>query len=216
MTQVYIIGKNQVPNSLKKTSGFQISFVDNAYALKNKLSVGGEKVVVVYLPFIEQRHFDMYSYLQKSNKSTQVFFVVNELSGPMKIRLKTDRKFIVLWRTEEHQLLNDIHSYLQGKEIEMREGKRKGHNKTPLVAPTTLPVGQQKSFSPVTGGQFKNISENGTCVTVSNTTYKKKDFVNLTYQNSAGEFKSVEGQVRWQKTNSDGKSQDLGIQFVTQ
>lgn len=216
MTQVFVIGKSQLPPALKKENRFSLALINDPYSLKNRLQVEGEKIVVVYLPFIEQRHFDMYSYLQKSHKNTQIFFVVNELSGPMKIRLKTDRKFIVLWKTEEHQLLNDIHSYLQGKELELREDKRRHHAPKPLVAPSTLPIGKTNTFKPIRGGEFKNISENGTCISVKNTTYKKKDFVNLTYQNKAGEFKSVEGQVRWEKSSSDGDSQELGIQFVTQ
>lgn len=217
-THIFIVGTATVPAQLKRNQGFECSLIENPYNLRTALNeVSGEKVIVVYLPFLEIRHFDIYTYLQKNNHNVKTFFVVNELSSSMKIKLKTHQEFIVLWKTEEGNLARDIEAYLEGKKLELRQDKRESHENKALLSPSLLPLGSEnKGFQPILGGAFENISLNGSCLKINAPFYTKKDFINLTYQNKEGEYVSVEGQIRWTRWNETEQSQELGVQFLTQ
>lgn len=217
-TQIYVTGLGQIPKHLKKVPEFQCHLVQNPYDLRLNLgTTSGEKIVVVYVPFLEVRHFDIYAYLQKNYHNVKTFFVVEELSYTMKNKLKGFQDFIVLWRTEEMHLARDIQSYLEGKRIELRQDRREAHTHGALVTPSLLPPGMEnKAFQPILGGKFDNISLNGSCVKVRAPFYSKKDFVSVTYQNKEGEYVNVEGQVRWTQWNEKDQTQELGLQFLTQ
>lgn len=217
-TQIFLTGISMIPKQLKKDADFQCHLIANPYDLRLSLGAAdGEKIIVVYLPFLEIRHFDIYAYLQKNYANVKTFFVVDELSSNMKTRLKTFQDFIVLWKTEELHLARDIKSYLSGKKLELRQDRRDPHTQGTLVTPSLLPLGMEnKNFQPILGGKFDNISTNGSCVKIRAPFYNKKDFVNLTYQNKQGEYVKVEAQVRWTKWNERDHSQELGVQFLTQ
>lgn len=217
-TQIFITGTQKIPMQLKNEKTFNCAVIENPYNLRSALqSADGEKIIVVFLPFLEIRHFDIYSYLQKNIPNVKTFFVVNELSSSMKIKLKTHRDFIVLWKTEEANLAGDILAYLEGKSLEMRQDKRESHENRAMVSPSMLPLGvENRGFQPIMGGSFENISLNGSCLKIKAPFYTKKDFVNLTYQTKEGEYVSIEGQVRWTKWNEREQSQELGVQFLTQ
>lgn len=217
-TQILITGTQKVPAQLKNENTFTCQLIENPYDLRNHLSEDQqEKVIVAFLPFLEVRHYDMYSYLQKTTRNLKIFFVVNELSSSMRVKLKNHQNFVVLWKTEEHHLHKDILAYLDGKKLELRQDKRETKKQGTLLSPSSLPLGMEnKGFQPILGGQFENISLNGTCVKIKAPFYHKKDFINLTYQNNAGEYISVEGQVRWSRWNETESSQELGVQFLTQ
>lgn len=217
-TQIFLTGLAHIPRQLKKETDFQCQLIQNPYDLKFSLgATEGEKIVVVYLPFLEIRHFDIYAYLQKNYQNVKTFFIVDELSYAMKTKLKTFQDFIVLWKTEEVHLARDIKSYLEGKKIELRQDRRETHSQGALVTPSLLPPGMEnKAFQPILGGKFDNISMNGSCVKVRAPFYNKKDFVSVSYQNKEGEYVNVEGQVRWTKWNDLEQTQELGLQFLTQ
>ncbi|WP_295903740.1 PilZ domain-containing protein [uncultured Bdellovibrio sp.] len=218
MTQIFITGTQKIPNQLKNEKTFNCTVIENPYNLRAALhGTNEEKIIVVFLPFLEIRHFDIYSYLQRTIPNVKTFFVVNELSSSMKIKLKTHRDFVVLWKTEEANLANDILAYLEGKSLQLREDKREPHENKAMLSPSLLPLGMEnKGFQPIMGGSFENISVNGSCLKIKAPFYSKKDFVSLTYQNKAGEYVSIEGQVRWTKWNEGEQSQELGVQFLTQ
>lgn len=217
-TQVYLIGLNQIPQILKSEKKFECQLMENPYNLREALQQGsGEKIVVVYVPFLEVRHFDIYAYFQKTIPRVKTFFVVTELSGSMKIKLKSYREFIVLWKTEEQHLARDIKAYLEGKTLELRQDKREDSSYKTMISPSLLPSGMEnRGFQPILGGAFENMSPSGSCLKIKAPFYAKKDFVSLTYQNKEGEYVSVEGQVRWTRWNSQEQSQELGVQFLTQ
>jgi hypothetical protein len=217
-TQIYLTGISIIPKQLKKDAEFQCQLVENPYDLRLSLGqTSGEKIIVVYLPFLETRHFDIYAYLQKTYANVKTFFVVEELSFAMKSRLKTFQDFVVLWKTEELHLARDIKSYLSGKKLELRQDRRDTIEKGALLTPSMLPPGMEnKAFQPILGGKFDNISTNGSCVKIRAPFYNKKDFVSVTYQNKEGDYVAVEGQVRWTKWNESEQSQEIGLQFLTQ
>lgn len=217
-TQIFITGTQKVPTLLENENTFICQLVENPYDLRNHLTEGQqEKVIVAFLPFLEVRHYDMYSYLQKTTRNLKIFFVVNELSSSMRVKLKNHPDFVVLWKTEEHHLHKDILAYLDGRKIELRQDKREAKIQGTLLSPSSLPLGMEnKGFQPILGGQFENISLSGSCVKIKAPFYNRKDFINLTYQNSAGEYISVEAQVRWSHWNEAESSQELGVQFLTQ
>lgn len=217
-TKIFIIGSPKIPTQLKKDKTFDCNLVDNPYNLRASLqNTPNEKIIVVFLAFLEIRHFDIYAYLQKSIPNVKTFFVVKELSHSMKTKLKTDDKFIVLWRTEEENLARDIHAYLNGKRLELRQDRRENHEKNGLLSPSMLPHGTEHiGFKPILGGSFENISLNGSCLKIKAPFYKKKDFVNLTYQTKEGDYITVEGQIRWTQWNESEQCQELGIQLLAQ
>lgn len=215
---VFVNGIAKLPAQLKNERSFECTLIENPYNLKEVLKeFEGDKIVVVYLPFLEIRHFDIYAYLQKNNKNVKTFFIVNELSQSMKSKLKGHQDFIVLWKTEEHHLVRDIKAYLEGRSLELRQDKRENHESRTLLSPSLLPSGQStREFQPILGGLFENISLNGSCIKIHVPFYNKKDFVNLSYQNKQGEYISVEGQVRWTKWDEELRVQEIGVQFLTQ
>ncbi|KYG61114.1 hypothetical protein AZI85_09165 [Bdellovibrio bacteriovorus] len=217
-TQIFITGTPTVPNVLKKENTFDCHIIENPYTLRSALqTTKGEKIVVVFLPFLEVRHFDIYAFLQKTIENVKTFFVVSELSSPMKMKLKTFKDFIVLWKTEEAHLAKDIQAYLNGKNLELRQDKREVHERRAMLSPSMLPLGTgNRSFQPILGGAFENISLNGSCVKIKAPFYQKKDFITLSYQTKEGEYVNVEGQVRWAKWDEKSQSQELGVQFLTQ
>ncbi|KHD87155.1 MAG: hypothetical protein OM95_16045 [Bdellovibrio sp. ArHS] len=217
-TQIFITGTSTVPQVLKKENRFACHIIENPYALRSALQMTeGEKIVVVFLPFLEVRHFDIYSFLQRTIANVKTFFVVSELSAPMKMKLKSFKDFIVLWKTEEAHLTKDILAYLDGKNLELRQDKREAHPRRAMLSPSQLPLGaENRSFQPILGGDFENISLNGSCLKIKAPFYQKKDFVTLSYQTKEGEYVTVEGQVRWAKWDENAQSQELGVQFLTQ
>lgn len=216
-TNIFVIGTHTIPKQLKAEDNFSCTLIENPYDLRTKLTEGsGENIIVVYLPFLEIRHFELYSYFQKALNNVKTIFVVNELSESMRIKIRSHRGFIVLWKTEEAQLAQNIHTYLEGKNIELRQDKREPYGIKALLSPSLLPAGvENKGFQAILGGSFANLSSHGSCLKIQAPFYTKKDFVNLTYQNKEGEFVSLEGQVRWTKWNEKEKTQELGVRFVT-
>ncbi|MGZ3769573.1 MAG: PilZ domain-containing protein [Bdellovibrio sp.] len=218
-TQIFIVGNSQIPTALKKEKDFNCHIVSNPYNLRSSLQqTTGEKVVIVFLSFLEIRHFEIYDYLQKTNTNLKIFFVVEELSYAMKTKLKSHNEFIVLWKTEEANLSRDIHAYLNGRKLHLRQDKRESHQKNGLLSPSILPHGSNvnKNFQPMLGSHIKNISLNGSCLKIKANFYEKKDFVSLTYQSKEGEFITVEGQIRWTKWNALENCQELGVQLLAQ
>ncbi|MEN0060127.1 MAG: PilZ domain-containing protein, partial [Bdellovibrio sp.] len=139
-TQVFITGMHQIPPQLKKDRRLQCHVIDNPYNLRDQLDAhSGEKIIIAFLPFLEMRHFDIYNYLQKKHRDVKTFFVIDELSSAMKIRLKSREDFVVLWKTEVHNLNRDIHAHLDGKKLELRQDKRENHDNRALVSPSLLP-----------------------------------------------------------------------------
>lgn len=216
-THIFITGTQTIPSQLRKEQNYKCTLVENAYDLRVHLQeTQGEKIIVAYLPFLEIRHFDIFAYLQKNIANVKTFFVVDELSAPMKLRLKSNRDFVVLWKTEQHHLAKDIQAYLGGKDLELRQDKREEHSKRPLISPSLLPAGlENRGFQAILAGSFTNISPNGSCIKIKAAFYNRKDFINLTYQTKEGEYVSIEGQVRWTKWNPLEQSQELGVQFLT-
>jgi hypothetical protein len=123
---IFLTGIHALPPQFKKEKGFSTQIVENPYSLRELMNEHSheEKIIVAYLPFLEIRHFELYSHLQKTTRNLKVMFVVSELSSNMKIRLKADNNFIVLWKTEENNIAKNIHKYLDGKTVELREEKR--------------------------------------------------------------------------------------------
>lgn len=215
-TQVILTGTSIIPKIFKKEKDLEVRLSENPYDLRDMAAQNKEAmVVVVYLPFIEMRHYDLYSHFQKSHPQLQTIFVVNELSGNMKLKLKHNEDFIVLWKTEENSLLENIHRALEGKRIKLRQDRREPHEVRGLLSPSALPIGTSRGFKPMLPGAFENISEHGSCLKIAAKYYEPKDFVNLSYQNKEGDFITIQGQVRWSKWNKDEQTQELGLHFVS-
>jgi hypothetical protein len=216
-TQIFVTGLSSIPKKLKQENSFQTHLVENPYDLREALNAyEGQKIIVAYLPFLEQRHFELYSFFQKNYSHTQTFLIVKELSAQMKIRLKSEKNLIVLWKTEEAHLSDNIKTYLEGRQLELREEKRLHSETRAMVSPSLLPLGSEnRDFQPILGGAFHNISQQGSCLKIKAPFYQAKDFINITYQNKEGEFVSLEGQVRWMKWNEREQQQEMGIHFVS-
>lgn len=217
MHQIYFVGTNEIPKNFKTNKSMQCHLMENPYELRASLErSSGEKILVVHLPFIEARHLDMYGFLQKTIPQLKTFFITEELSHNIKNRLKNNDAFIVLWKTEEKNLMTDIEAYLEGRSVLLRENKREEHDKRPMISPSMLPQGAlNKDFQPILGGQFYNISSEGSCIQIQAPFYQKKDFVHLSYQSKEGDYIQVEGQVRWTHWDDKEQKQQLGIQFLT-
>ncbi|MNJ91282.1 hypothetical protein D3C87_89320 [compost metagenome] len=215
-TKVFITGLSQIPKNVKDEKTFSTDLIEDSYKLREAIQKeSGEKVIVVYLPFLEMKNFEMYSFLQKSTQNLKTFFVVNELSDSMKIKVKSHPDFVVLWKTEEPHLVQNIKTYLEGKLLSLRQDKRIPTDQRAMISPSKLPLGDKnKPFQPILISHFENLSNNGSCLKVQAPFYRKKDFVNLTYQNKEGDYVSLEGQVRWTKWNKDTEMQELGVYFV--
>ncbi|MEK2688527.1 PilZ domain-containing protein [Bdellovibrio sp. GT3] len=215
---IYINGIHAIPTALKKDKTLKAEIVENPYELRDlmKQDPETEKIIVAFLPFLEVRHYELYRHLQKNTQNLKIFFIVSELSSTMRIRLKADNDFIVMWKTEETNLVRNIHKYLDGKNVESRQDRREHATSKGLLSPSKLPLGDQnKGFQPILGGSFENLSIHGSCMKIQAPFYEHKDFVNLTYQNKEGDFVSLEGQVRWSKWNKETNTQELGVQFLS-
>ncbi|AHI06086.1 hypothetical protein BDW_07930 [Bdellovibrio bacteriovorus W] len=217
MHQIYFVGTVEIPKHFKSNKTMQCHLMENPYELRTKLGESqGEKILVVHLPFIESRHLDMYGFLQKTIPQLKTFFIAEELSHNIKNRLKNSEDFIVLWKTEEKNLMADVEAYLEGRAVHLRENKREEHDKRPMISPSMLPLGAlNKDFQPILGGEFDNISSEGSCIQIQAPFYQKKDFINLSYQSKEGDYIQVEGQVRWTRWDDKEQKQHLGIQFLT-
>jgi len=206
-----------IPKYFKKEKDFDVRIIDNPYIIRDEAAHTPDPMIVVsYLPFIEARHFDLFSHFQKMFPHMQTIFVVNELSANMKLRLKHNKDFIVLWKTEENRLLENIHAALEGKHLRLRQDRREPHSVRGLLSSSLLPVGQETTgLKPLMPGSFENISDHGSCLKIQARFYEPKDFVNLSYQNKEGEFITLQGQVRWSRWNSQDQIQELGLHFVS-
>ncbi len=215
-TQVILTGISIVPKIFKREKDLDVQLIENAYNIRDLATQNKEAMVVVaYLPFLEMRHYDLYTHFQKAHPHMQTIFVVNELSGNMKLKLKHNEDFIVLWKTEENSLLENIKRALEGKKIKLRQDRREPHEVKGLLSPSALPTGTSKGFKPMLPGAFENLSQHGSCVKISAKYYEPKDFVNLSYQNKEGDFITIQGQVRWSKWNKEDQTQELGLHFVS-
>ncbi len=215
--QVYMTGVTNKPTSLKALNNIDVHIVQNPYELRSELqNTPGEKVIIAYLPFLELRHFELYRYFQKAYENVQTFFVVQELSSSMKLKVKASSEFVVLWKTEEQQLGQILTKYLEGDRPTLRQDRRESHASKGLVSPSMLPQGSEKlDFQPIMPGAFENLSPNGSCLKMKSKFYKPKDFVHLSYQSKDGEYISIEGQVRWSRWNAIEQTQELGLRFVS-
>lgn len=215
-TQIYFTGTGVIPNAIKEHQGFAATLVENLYDFRHLLkNDNAEKIIVVYVPFLEMKHFELYTSIQKTVKNTQTFFIVNELSNTMKVRLKGNSDFIILWKTEEESLLANIQRYLEGRQFNLRCDRRESMPVEALIGPGILPTGRTSSFKPILAGSIENVSMHGSRVQVKAPFYKPKEFVDISYRDKDGEYKSLHGQVRWIAWDDKKEVQDLGIQFIS-
>ena len=211
------MGTTKQLKALKAERTFELLNLSSPYELKDILTQNQEPIVVIhYLPFLEMRHFELYSHFQKNHENLQTIFVVKELSGNMKLKLKHTHDFIVLWTTEEGSLVDTIKMALAGKQLRLRQDRRETHAVRGLLSAAHLPTGKsQRDFLPMLPGSFENVSESGSCFKICAEFYAPKDFVSLSYQNKQGDFVTVQGQVRWSKWNPQEQVQELGLHFVS-
>lgn len=208
-----------VPKEFKRNPDFNSVSVMDPYALNGTLlRDDSQKIIVCRLPFLEIRHFDFYKNLQRNYNNLKTFFIVDELSQAMRTKVKNSDDFIVLWNTEENNLMSDIYKYLEGQNATLREDKRIPQLSSAMVTPSMmLDSGTQDMiFKRISGGAFENISANGTCLNLPTANYQLKDFVNITYQNHEGNYVSQEAQIRWIENNNDNEAQKIGLRFLTQ
>ncbi|MGZ3772278.1 MAG: PilZ domain-containing protein [Pseudobdellovibrionaceae bacterium] len=215
--QIFIIGKTTIPDQLKNDQSFDCHLIENPFDLLQGrlLNTPEEKLLIVYCPFLEVRHLDIYSYLQKRSQNLKSFFIVEELSVSIITRLKEKNEFIVLWKTEKLNINEEIYNYLRGKRIELRQDRRESCNKKGLLTPTTLSYNHCNSAQTI-AVTFDNISINGFCINIKSKIYEVKKFINLTYQNKQGDFITIVGQIRWNHWSKSQKIQKLGIQLLAQ
>lgn len=216
-TQIFVTGLTEKPKTLKSFSNTDVKMIQNPYELRQELgNPDTEKIILAYLPFLELRHFELYRYFQKTYSRVQTFFIVQELSSSMKLKVKATNEFVVLWKTEELHLPEILSKYLAGQVPTLRQDQREDHQIRGLVSPSLLPAGlNDKGFQPILPGSFENLSPNGSCIKIKAPFYKDKDFIQLSYQRKDGEFVSVEGQVRWSQWDAKEETQKLGLRFVT-
>jgi hypothetical protein len=216
-TQIFITGLTEKPKTLKSLNNMEIKLVQNPYELRDEfLNNDAAKIILVYVPFLELRHFELYRYFQKAYAKVQTFFIVQDLSGSMKLKVKATKEFIVLWKTEENHLPAIINKYLEGQAPALRQDEREDRQTRGLLSPSLLPAGtENKGFQPILPGSFENLSPNGSCLKIKAPFYKEKDFVQLSYQRKDGEFVNVEGQVRWSQWDAKEGTQKLGLRFLT-
>lgn len=206
------------PKAFKRNPEFNLHENINAYDLKSLiLNDDSDKIIICRLPFMEIRHFDLYKHLQTQFKNLKTFFILDELSSAMKTKLKSSDDFIVLWNTEEMNLMTDIYKYLDGKMAVLREDKRVPQLASAMMTPSLLLQNNDEIiFKRISGGKFENISPNGSCLSLPLANYQPKDFINLTYQNAEGVYVSQEAQIRWIENNNEGDTQKIGLRFLTQ
>ncbi|MFS4460053.1 PilZ domain-containing protein [Bdellovibrio sp. HCB2-146] len=216
-TQIFVTGLTEKPKTLKSLSNMDVKMIQNPYELRAELiNNESEKIILAYLPFLELRHFELYRYFQKTYSRVKTFFIVQELSSSMKLKVKASNEFVVLWKTEESHLPTILTKYLAGQTPLLRQDQREENQVRGLVSPSLLPAGTtNKGFQPILPGSFENVSPNGSCVKIKAPFYKDKDFIQLSYQRKDGEFVSVEGQVRWSQWDAAEETQKLGLRFVT-
>ena len=216
-TQIFVTGLTEKPKTLKSLSNMDVKMIQNPYELRTELiNNDSEKIILAYLPFLELRHFELYRYFQKTYSRVKTFFIVQELSSSMKLKVKASNEFVVLWKTEESQLPAILTKYLAGQTPLLRQDQREENQVRGLVSPSLLPTGTtNKGFQPILPGSFENVSPNGSCIKIKAPFYKDKDFIQLSYQRKDGEFVSVEGQVRWSQWDAIEETHKLGLRFVT-
>ncbi len=214
---IYFV-ESLVPKEFKRNPEFMCTSVTDPYSLKGLiLNDDSQKIIVCRLPFLEIRHYDLYKYLQKTFNNLKTFFIVDELSQAMKTKVKNSDDFIVLWNTEENNLMNDIYKYLDGDLAQLREDKRVPQLSSAMLKPSLMLENMDEMvFKRINGGAFENISTNGSCLNLPNANYKPKDFVSITYQNNEGNYISQEAQIRWIENNPQNEVQRIGLRFLTQ
>lgn len=217
-TKVFLFGINEIPQDLKREKSIHCILVNNPYELQSDVKENQKTLLAVaFLPYLDLRHLNAFSYLKKTNPSLKIFFVLQEMSPSMKLRLQEYKDFSILWAHEQPNLKNDLIKCLKGQKIEVRQDRRDHLNKHPLIGPSQFNEDFKiKKFKPIFGGNFKNISINGSCIILKKNSYGRKDFINVTYQNKEGEYISVEAQVRWTQWNSQARHYELGIRFLGQ
>lgn len=220
--KVYIVGvqeipkefQNQTPKEFQHQNQFETQLIKNQDEMINLIADDrDDKILVVYLPFLEMRHFEIFHFLQRKKKNLQTFFVVDEISETMKLRLKGLRHFVVLWRNEEEHLISNIQRHLEGQEFSLRRDRRESLPSEALVSPALLPSGKTFSFKPILAGALGNVSLHGSCIKMKVPFYKPEELVDITYRNKEGQYQSIQGQVRWIRWNDQSEMQDVGIQF---
>ena len=212
--KVYMIGVSEAPSEFTKDNLFETQLIQKQEDLVSLISEDKEdKILVVYLPFLEMKHFEIFNFLQRKKKYLQTFFVVDELSETMKMRLKGNRNFVVLWKNEENHLVENIKRHLEGQEFYLRRDRRESLPADALISPAALPFGSGFSFKPILAGAMDNVSVHGSCVKMKVPFYKPEEMIDITYLNKEGEYQSVQGQVRWIRWNEESEMQDVGVQF---
>lgn len=220
--EIFLIGVNEVPSVLQQVKSFSFQIISNPYTFKAEFGNKSQAaLVIIYLDFIDRRHYDFYSQLKASWPSLQMMFLVEQISESMMSKLRYNHDFMIFWQNEEDQLLQNIKNCLRGRELYLRQEPRNPTDKKALMSLMGLPgqaisLAQEKlNFRPMLPGQFENISIQGSCLKLQAPYYEPKDFVNLTFQNQDGEFINVQGQVRWVKWDAIKCIQEIGLHFVS-
>lgn len=221
-TNIFLLGTNEIPSPLAKGKNYACTLIDNVYTFTESFKQNmSEAALVVYLKFIEHRHFDFYSHLKDTCPQLHILFVVEELSEAMKLKLQHNEKFVVLWKNEEDKLVDHLKICLNGHPLKLRQDRRAPDSTKALMSLLML-SGEDveshnisKKFNPLLPGTFENMSQQGSCLKIQSKFYEPKDFVNISFQNKDGEFISIQGQVRWAKWNSAEQVQELGLHFVS-
>lgn len=215
---IYLSSSHEIPRDLRGLNGVRWHRAQSPQDLKDffrNTPQQGETFVVVNTDFLSAKTVETFLVWTQLRARLCFIFIVQSIENAAFQMSLNSSNLLFLYQSEGPRVAQMIHRRILGGVVRSRKQERSQVQaevmlKKSAIAPQS-PTGRGVQF--LKEGKMNDFSQGGAQILMAHTKVKAKDFVSLMYRNRHGAWVSVESQVRWVVSNTQGE-QIIGVQFL--
>lgn len=213
---IFFSSKEELPSYLQKIRGTRWQLANSSEKLKQALkSQKGEAFLVVHASFLSKKTVQAFLAWRVPRLKISLIFIGQVIEKDVHQLLPTSSEALILFESEGERIGDLVTRRLMGRPVYNRKQERIDvHSQVMLkksIVAEQSPTGSWVQF--LGGGLMQNFSQGGAQIVLPRGEMRARDFISLMYQDCQGQWVSVESQVRWVVSSTEGK-QIIGVQFL--
>lgn len=206
----------EIPLCLQGVQGVRWFLPQGPLQLKQFLqSQDGEVFVVIRVKHLTERVLQAFLSWNRIYLKLSFIFVAEVIENAVHQVGDLKSRLLLFYESEGERISKAVTRRLLGFDVRSRRQERK-LVQVPVMLKKSIteeksPTGKGVQF--LKEGQMRDFSKGGAQIELGQTCVRLRDFISIMYQNRNGEWVSVESQVRWVVSTSQGQ-QLVGVQFL--
>lgn len=212
---IYLSSSQNLPPYLGDLAGVRWNFAASTEQLKQFLySHQGEYTVIIHADFLSLRTVKAFASWAQQSSRLSFIFIAQTIENAV-FQLTDACRSLFLFEAEGERITALIYRFFSGKPLKSRRQARQPVQSQVMLKKSIFadqsPTGAGVQF--LREGQMNDFSQGGAQIAIEDGGVRERDFISLMYQNRHGRWVSVESQVRWVVSTTEGE-QIIGVQFL--